>query len=289
VPFGGRDVRIVRHAATAVVNAHTGRVTAIPDVSLDPVAASWVRTFPRLFAVDASLDPDLTRRLPPPIDALLIQARAFAQVGVRGEFLPPSHLPKRSGGDTLFTLERTPPYVDAATGELAVAFPILDATDRLRGLVTADGGASYEPHWRPLPAAGPRWSYVLERMQRVPDTLAARQPRDTHPLHGAVRVIPADGGPVFAQTRYGVRADGAVQLQSVSVLIGDSVGVGVSIPSAVGAPSPPPTFEPLTPEEFRARVEERYGEMRDALRRGDLRAFGEAYEALGRLLRTPTR
>jgi hypothetical protein len=73
------------------------------------------------------------------------------------------------------------------------------------------------------------------------------------------------------------------------VLSGDSLGVGESIASAIGAPAPPVSSPPLTEEDFRRQVEASYVEMRDALRRNDLRAFGAAYESLGRLLRAPRR
>jgi hypothetical protein len=43
---------------------------------------------------------------------------------------------------------------------------------------------------------------------------------------------------------------------------------------------------PVTPEDFRRRVNALYESMRDAMRRGDWAGLGAAYEALGRLLRS---
>jgi hypothetical protein len=43
---------------------------------------------------------------------------------------------------------------------------------------------------------------------------------------------------------------------------------------------------PLTPEAFRARAQALHAAMREAMRRGDWSAFGLAFEALGRLLRS---
>lgn len=43
---GGGVVTYARHAATAYVQAATGRVTIVPHVNPDPIAAAWFRAFP---------------------------------------------------------------------------------------------------------------------------------------------------------------------------------------------------------------------------------------------------
>ncbi len=287
--FGDQEVHYLRHSAVVIVNAHTGRVRAIPDQAPDPIAVTWMRRFPSLFVAASDVEPDLTNRLPPALDGALVQATAFAQVGVRGEYLPPSHLPKWSGGDRMFTFDRTSPFVDATTGLLAVSLPVMDAADRLRGLVTVSGGATYEPRWRDLRSGSPRWGYVLERLLRLPDSITAATPRDAHILRGPVRVLPVGASVAFIQTAYAGRSDGSVQALVTAVLTGDSLGVGTTIAAAVGVPEPQPSEAPLTAEELKARIATIYADMRDAMRRGDFRAFGTAYEALGRLLRLPTR
>jgi len=110
--------------------------------------------------------------------------------------------------------------------------------------------------------------------------------RDARLLQGAIRVIPTAEGVLCAQTHYTTRPDGTPQELFVSVLRGESVSTGITLASAAGMPVPPVASQPITPEEFRARVEALYGAMRDALRAGDWNAFGAAYEALGRLLRS---
>mgnify|MGYP001385445410 CR=1 FL=1 len=69
-------------------------------------------------------------------------------------------------------------------------------------------------------------------------------------------------------------------------MLGDTVRTGQTIASAAGLPAPVVPFVPLSPNEFRARVDALYGDMRDAMKRGDWLAFGIAYESLGRVLRT---
>ena len=61
--LGDERVRYLRHAAVALVNAHTGVVTAVPDHDPDPVTSTWLRRFPSIFTDASALDPDLARRL----------------------------------------------------------------------------------------------------------------------------------------------------------------------------------------------------------------------------------
>jgi hypothetical protein len=283
--LGGQPVRYLRHAAVGIVNAHTGRTLAVPDPFPDPLTMTWVRRFPAHFASPGSIDADLTRRLPPAIDGALTLARAFAQVGLRGEFLPPSRLPWPTGDDSLFALATTTPYFDPGIRALALAIPVLDPGDQLRGLLTADNGAEHHMQWRPDSLIGhPRWATVIERLQRPSDTLQ-RLIRDARPTHGPARVIPAAEGPIVVQTHYTTRPDGTAQVLYASLLYRDSVYEGLSIAEAVGLPSPDVPLPPMTPEAFRARVEALYSQMREALQRADWMSFGRAYEELGRLLR----
>lgn len=283
MPLGDRQVRYLRHAAVAIVNAHTGSVAAVGDDAPDPLTATWMQRFPRLFVDAGALDPDLTRRLPPPVDATLVGTLAFAQVGVRGEFEPPSHLPRR-GGDTLFTTLSAAPYYDQKTGALTVAMPLLDPADRLRGVMAGSGGARPRVRWQPLAPEGPTWPNLVERLQRLDDSLRAGM-RSTRPLHGAVRIVPTADGFMAIETHYLTRPDGTPTVWYVSLFHRDSVLVGTSIMGAARLPLPTVPHTPLTPDEFRRRIDSYYEAMREALRRGDWTAFGMAYEALGRLLR----
>lgn len=88
------------------------------------------------------------------------------------------------------------------------------------------------------------------------------------------------------QTAYARRSDGTPAVHLVAVAIGDTVRTGATIAAAAGLPAPELPAVPLTPSDFRARVEALYAEMRDALSRGDWLSFGNAYEALGRVLRS---
>jgi hypothetical protein len=92
---------------------------------------------------------------------------------------------------------------------------------------------------------------------------------------------------------YTTRADGAAAVLRVAVSVGDSVpragrdvAAAIGISNLPGAGSGPP-IQPPAPAEFRARVAALYDAMQSALQRGDLAAFGSAYDALGTLLGRP--
>lgn len=283
----GETLRYFRHSAVAVVNAHSGRIFAIPDPAPDPIAASWLRRFPGLFIDASALDRQFTERIAPPSEATLLHARLFAHVGPRGENAPPSRLPRQLGGDTLFAFSTIPPFVDSLSGHLSLAYPVLDAADRVRGLIIGQGGAEYDVRWEPSPTLGPRWGVILDRLHRSIDSASrAITSRDAPIVRGPVRAFPSGNGQAFIQTAYVWRADGTPSVRLVAVLLGDTVRTGPTIASAAGLPAPVVPYVPLSPGEFRARVDALYGEMREAMKRGDWLAFGVAYESLGRVLRT---
>jgi len=78
-------------------------------------------------------------------------------------------------------------------------------------------------------------------------------------------------------------------LARVATVIGDTVRAGPSLAAALGVAPDAQGGAATTPTDLRARVASLYGEMRDALRRGDWSAFGRAFEALGTALRAPQR
>jgi hypothetical protein len=98
--------------------------------------------------------------------------------------------------------------------------------------------------------------------------------------------LPTIDGLVVLQTQYAVRPDGVPQV--VLSLLGsrDTIRSGRTLVDAAGMPHPVVASLPLTPEDFRRRVNALYDSMREAMRRGDWAGIGTAYEALGRLLRS---
>jgi len=289
--LGGDDVSYVRHAATAIIQAHSGHVTLVADsVQLDPIAATWVRQFPTIFSSWSSLPPVVAANIPPPVESAVAQAAAFARVGMRTEPLPPAHLPTSFGGDTTFGGAWRPLHLTPPDSRLTWTTPLLDAADRVRGLIVSVGGAQATTYWYPLSEPTLRWAAVLEKLLR-PD--APAPPREVSLRRGPVHVIPIRGAAAaYLQTTYAWRTDGAPTIARVTVhgagAARDSVAFGVTLAEALGVHADS-TATPVavTPADFRQRVNDLYASMRDALRRGDWTAFGKAYDDLGRLLHSP--
>lgn len=280
------DVRYFRHAAVALANAHTGRVVAISDPAPDPLGAHWMRRFPSLFVPLSAVTEDVLRQLPPASDMVQAQARVLARFGRRGDAGPPSHLARLTGADTLFSYPSFAPYADSASRRLAIAYPLLDAAERLRGAVVSTGGADAQVKWVPLDSLGPRWTGALELLRRALDSAASTaRPESGQLARGPVRLVAHGRRLVLFQTAYAWRADGPPAVRLAAAMVGDSVRVGRTLMAALGVPEPTAPLTPLTPEAFRARVTQVYAQMRDALARGDLARFGAAFDELGKLLR----
>lgn len=292
--LGGEDVSYMRHAATAIVQSHTGRVTLVADSVADPIAATWIRRFPAMFVSWGSVPAAVIASIPPPIESAIAQAAAFARVGMRSEPSPAAHLPSTFGGDTLFGGAWRPVHLAPPDGRLAWTTPLLDAADRVRGLVVSVGGAQPVTYWFALAEPALRWPAVLERLLRTPETPPAA--RDVSVRRGPVRVVPLRGGmAAYLQTTYAWRSDGAPTVARVAIhgtgSTRDSVAFGTSLAEAAGVSldERDTGVAGLSPADFRARVDDLYAAMREALRRGDWSAFGKAYDDLGRLLRTAPR
>ncbi|MEJ7808949.1 MAG: UPF0182 family protein [Gemmatimonadaceae bacterium] len=294
MPLGATEMTYVRHAATAFVNAQTGRVQLAADSALDPIALTWVRSFPDLFVTRSAADPALIGASPPATDGARIRASAFASVGSRRGAGPRGgHLPQIEGADS--ALARTPmalavmPQLDSA---LAWTTPILDAADRVTGLLIATGGRARRTLWLPLPAPGSKWGTVLDSFRAPLPEASPALPRDARVIRGPVRAAALGSDIVFLQSLYTVRGDAPLALDRVLAATGPQIPLsGRTLADALGvaAPAGDSTIaQPLGPAAFQARVRALYAEMRAATSRGDWAAFGAAYGALGELLaRTP--
>ena len=292
--LGGEDVSYVRHAATAIVHAQSGHVTLVADSVLDPIAATWVHRFQPLFTSWSSLPAGVVANVPPPIESAVAQAAALARYGTRADpAVIAAHLPGSFSGDTaLFGGAYRPMYLTPADSKLAWTTPLLDESERVRGIVVSVGGPQPVTYWQTLPEPPLRWPAVLERLLRVPESPAP--PRDVTLRRGPVRVVPIrGGGAAYLQTTYAWRSDGAPTVARVAIhgtgAARDSVGFGFTLAEAIGMrPETPDAASTVTPAAFRQRVNDLYAAMRDALQRGDWQAFGKAYDDLGRLLKLPT-
>ena len=291
-----------QHAATAYVHAYTGRIILVADAERDPIAETWVRRFPQLFVAASAVPSALITQAPPSIDGALAAAAAFAAAGARivtspgDPIVPAEHVALVDNADTVLATGEPPCVASRVAGGVACTWsvPLVDARDRVTGLVVATGGVRRAMLWVPLDSMAPRWPAALDRLQRAADSGASR--REGPVARGRVRSAVVGDRLVLVQPQYAWRSDDPPALLSVSVLIGDSARTGATIAAALGVADTirdgrgRGTGDTAPQPEFRAHVAALYDAMQAALRRGDLSAFGAAFAELGRVLgRAPSR
>ncbi len=288
VLLGDREYRYAQRAATAIVNGSTGRVLLVADPGVDPVTRGFMTAFPSLFTTWNRVPESLIRAVPPAVDEVRMHAVVLARFGLRGETLRRGRPADWEGADTLFA-RGAPPLFMVPGGALGWSHAVLDARDRIAGLVVGTGGEVRTSHWLPIPSEGERWPTTLDLLQRAVDTIADF-PRDARGVRGRLRLLPTPEEPLILQTIYAWHDDAPPTLARVAAIARGRVRLGTSVAVALGVPDHAVTedVQPLDPTEFRRRVAELYDAMRSAIARGDWVAFGTAYEALGTLLQRPS-
>lgn len=276
----GDDRSYLHHAGVAIVQAATGDVMIVADSILDPVAASWKARLPSLFTTWSALPSGLRTQIPPPVDRIVAQANAFGRFGVRGSSDAPRHVPVLDGADSALTSDHLPIMLPGSHS-LGLAIPLVDDNERLRGLLISGSSPDLPTRWFPIADPGPRWNTVLDRLRSTDTTGGAT--REGPLLHGRVRVVPLRTGVAFFQPNFRWRAQTIPTLNRVAILSGDTLRA--LAPPFATAPAGMPT-QSLSGD-LRTQVNALYSVMRDALRRGDLIAFGKAFDALGRALNQP--
>jgi uncharacterized membrane protein (UPF0182 family) len=289
VALGDEEFTYVWHAATAVVNAQSGRVALVADSTPGPMAQSWMRTFPALFTTWADMPPAIAAGLAPAADEPRIQATVLAHFGMQGVIPRRGRAPLwNNGADTVLALGNEPVFALAGTPpRTAWATPVLAANDRVTGLVLATGSTHRASYW--LPFAGsdePTWTVVLDRLRHALDSTATLS-RDTRGARGQVRAVPVGGDIAFIQPLYAWTVNGAPTLARIAIVMNDSVMTGQTMADATtphGALAASDSTSNGTLQDFRAQVASLYAAMRNAMQRGDWTAFGRAFDALGALM-----
>jgi uncharacterized membrane protein (UPF0182 family) len=271
----GEERGYLQHAATALVDALSGRVRFVLDANPDPLASSWARRFPDLFTSVASLPAPLQAVLPPITDGARAQGLAFASSGFRGDSLEVRHFATLDGADS--AASREPLRFELPQGAVAAAWPLLDDRERVRGLVAAEGGAHRLTAWIPLMSGDRRWGGVVDRL-RGADTTG----HDNGIVRMPARVVPIDSRPVYFQSVFQWLPGGTPRLVHVSALVNDSLTVAPTLAAVLGGAGI--SAAPATSQSFRVRADSLYRMMRSALERGDWVSFGRAFDALGSAL-----
>ena len=276
----GAERSYLLHAATALVHAASGRVSLVVGSAPDPVAMSWVARFPRLFMAASALPPELRGLLPPLTDAGHTQALAFAAAGFRGDSLEVRHFATPDGADSLAVAREPAHAVLPALGGVSALWPLLDSTERVRGVVAASGGAARATSWLPISSDGRRWGAVVDAL-RMADS--AQHERGT--VRAPLRVVPLLDRALYVQPIYQWRPGATPTLPRVAATMNGSVRVAASLAAALGTVPDARPKSPAAGGDAHVRADSLYRAMRDALGRGDWAAFGRAFDALGIALR----
>jgi hypothetical protein len=272
----GAERSYFQHAATALVNAATGRVLLIADSLPDPIASTWMTRFPRLFVRPTSIPMSVRRQMPPARDGARAQAIAFGRFGTRGEADVARHLPDDEGPDSALADSPAPLIGFPRLGTTGYVLPLLDRGERLRGLFIALGGPSHRSVWLTAPESAPLWSEVLDRL-RAADTIGA-----SLLIRGYVRAVPLADQIALLQPRYDWRGGGPPRVLYIAAMLGDSVRAARTLPQLAGRL---PDTTTVSAGDFRSRVTRLYDDLRRASARGDWAGYGRAFDAMGALLR----
>lgn len=273
----GRERAYFQHAATALVNASTGRTVLIADSARDPISTTWLTRFPSLFVRPAAIAPGIRRQLQPARESARAQATVLARFGLPGENSDGGkRLPDIEGADSALVAFDAPLIGLPSLGAAAYVLPVVDRGDRLRGLFVGTGGPVQRSFWWQPAESGPVWSEGLDRLHAT-DTLGTPQV-----ARGYVRALPVGDHIALVQPRYEWNGGERPRLMYLGVLDRDSIRTTPQLADL--APRPPAGTQPGRGASFRTRIAELYSEMRRALARGDWAAYGRAFQELGALI-----
>lgn len=284
-----------RFAATALVEANSGRVRFVSANHPDPIARTWMARIPGLFVHIADLPPRLVDRLPPPTESAIAQLRTFARYGSRLEGTVSRHLP-----DSAFAGDGPPAHVIMADSGAVVAWsvPLLEGGDQLGGVITAVGGRYRATYWDSTAVPRQHWGAITEQLHASLDSARALVPdgsrREPRMRPGRVQVITSEQGVVLIQPLHWNRADGTSAISRVAVEEAGRVGIGATVAEAVarvGSPrvaTRPVAGASLYDVEPRDTLVSRlYESMRQGMRSGNWTRFGAAFDSLGKVLGRP--
>jgi uncharacterized membrane protein (UPF0182 family) len=279
--FASAPTHYVQHAATAVVQAQTGAMTLLAVESPDPVMRAWTRRFPTLFSARADAPRWMSSALPPATDWTLVQGAMLGRTGVAGDTVPIRSLARIDDADADLTVGPPTLFQLDTAGTLGWGVPVL-GQDKVVGLLVSRGGVRPQTILLP-PEHGQSWESVLEDLQETADAAGMGRALP-NARRGRVQAVPTAAGIAFVQSFYEWPADGPPRLLGVTTLRRGERRHGATLAEALGTTG----FERGASESgdrLRAQALALYEEMLRAQRNGDWRAYGDALDALGRLLR----
>lgn len=278
VSWNGRQVGYVRCALVGVVDAQTGRTAVYAERDADPVTDAWLRLVPQLVQSADSLPSAIRDRLRYPERLLRAQVEALRDADSRLRDTASVHrVPDvywwfgTAPGDSVERIRarvaiEVPGQVPGQTDLAAIVdATVRDGENHLSALVLDD------PHALPGPSTlGGEFANPSVREDEV---------------SGTMRVVPFPDGVLAVQSRYVTDGDSTRQTpRLVGVTLGwrGALGRGATLADALANVSSAPVMERGAAAVAEAR--RLFATMDSARKVGNWRAFGDAYDALGRLL-----
>jgi uncharacterized membrane protein (UPF0182 family) len=282
-----------RLAATAVMEAATGRVRLVAAPRADAPTRTWMARFPMLFAQPGELPAAFLALLPPANESAVAQIETFARYGSPRERSVLRHLP-----DSAFIGGAPAPNWIGSAGERRIAWsvPLIDGGDQISGIITVAGGQDRQTWWDSTSSPRNRWRTMTERLQIAIDSMqgsVAKSPRrGTRGQAGRVSAVMTADGVFLLQSLLGAQDDGSTRVLRVATTDGRRVGVGATVVEALGQLSDVPVATGPSAiagggQDSSDAARRWYATLRAALRRGDWVQFGAAFDSLGRVLERP--
>lgn len=306
------EINYMRSAVKATVDAYDGTVTLYQWDESDPILKTWMKAFPGAVEPRSAIEDELLEHIRYPEDLFKVQRYQMARYHVtdagdfyqgnnrwqvpedpnasREVFQPPYRLFATGAADSVDSdWSLTSVFVPYRKGTVASYLQVnSDATKpnfgKLRLLEMTDQNS---------PGPG-QVVNEMKQDEQVIDTLRdLNVQRDTPPRYGNLLTLPVEGGLIYIEPIYVVRTSGSSSfpiLQYVIVKYGENVGIGETLPAALGdafnvdletgqptgePPEPGTPETPETPEEPAGTLDE---QIAAALRDAD-EAFKAATDA----------
>lgn len=290
VRWRGDWIGSLRAGFLGVVRAETGKTAIYLRHTADEVAKQWRTLTDSLVQPSSALPPEIVRALAYPAELLEAQVRVLSEahwglgqvigrpeaIGVTGPSEEGMWEPDTSGVQLVIPYERAQQRQISAVVRARVAdgWEVLSAF-RLDSLLSLPDPTTLQSKWSRFPT-----------FQQLKDSVE----RDGARLEpGTIRYWPTSAGLGAYQPSYARREGEEPAMVWLSLAIGDRRGAGHDLEEAwqnlLGLSAPIISAGARGSQLLEAR---RYIQAADAaLKRGDLEAFGRAWEALKRVLRAP--
>ncbi|GAA3648724.1 UPF0182 family protein [Nocardioides ginsengisoli] len=250
------EINYMRSAVKATVDAYDGTVTLYQWDESDPILKTWMKVFPGVVKPKSAIDAELRSHLRYPEDLFKVQRYQLARYHVTdpGDFYQGNNRWDVPEDPNAARAVFQPPYRLFATGAAtstdsdwsltSVFVPYRKGTLASYLQVNSDATSDSFGKLRLLEMTdqnSPGPGQVVNLMKQDGKVTSALQnlnvQREAQIRYGNLLSLPVDGGLIYVEPIYVVRSQGAGSfpiLQYVIVKYGENVGIGATLPLALG-------------------------------------------------------